>query len=368
MITFSDPYLYAKGTCNVIVSDPQTGNIDYQSSKVQTNQLTTSVDLGAIRAGLGNGIAIQLASDATVDLSLTSADFDLSARGLQVGSAPFYSAPAPKCESITATGTTLTVTGTPVEPQGFGKKLAYVAEVGAANPIGTAGTAYTINADNQVVGFSATNGKTYLVYYWEQVANARQLTIYSAFAPAIKHVTAQIAVYSTEGSNSGNRGSQVGWLYYIIPRMQFSGNAATSGDQTAAATTELSGTALTYEAAAATGVCVDCATPEMAYMIYVPFDATEGIVGLVVVGGSVSLVKSTTKLIPVKLYMADGTLAQPDYSALTFTASSAPSGTTVGQHTGVISAGTTAGDFETTVQLTADTSISTVLNVSVTNS
>lgn len=368
MITFSDPYLYAKGTCNVIVSDPQTGDIDYQSSKVQTNQLTTSVDLGAIRAGLGNGIAIQLASDATVDLSLTAADFDLGARGLQVGSTPFYSAPAPQCESVTATSGTIAITGTAVAPQGFGKKLAYVAEVGASNPIGTAGTAYTIDDSGNVVGFSAASGKTYLVYYWAQVANARQLTIYSAFAPAIKHVTAQIAVYSTEGSNSGTRGSQVGWLYYIIPRMQFSGNAATSGDQTAAATTELSGTALTYEAAMATGVCVDCATPEMAYMIYVPFDATEGVVGLVVVGGTMSLVKSTTKLIPVKLYMADGSLAQPDYSALTFTATGAPSGTTVGAHTGIVNAGSTAGDFETTVQLTADTSISTVLNVSVTNS
>ena len=368
MITFSDPYLYAKGTCNVIVSDPATGDIDYQSSKVQTNQLTTSVDTGAIRAGLGNGIAIQLASDATVDLSLTAADFNLDGRGLQVGSTPFYSAPAPTCESITATGATLTISGTAVAPQGYSKKLAYVTEVGASNPIGTAGQAYTIGDGGVVTGFAATSGKSYLVYYWVQNANARQLTIYSAFAPAVKHVTAQIAVYSTEGSNAGNRGSQVGWLYYIIPRMQFSGNAATSGDQTAAATTELSGTALTYEAAVATGVCADCATPELAYMVYVPFDATEGILGLAVVGGAVSLVKSTSAQIPVKLYMADGTLVQPDFSALTFTAVSAPTGTTVGAHTGVISAGSTTGDFDVNVKLTADESIATVVAVSVTNS
>ena len=368
MITFSDPYLYAKGTCNVIVSDPSTGDIDYQSSKVQTNQLSTSVDLGAIRAGLGNGIAIQLPSDATVDLSLTAADFDLGARGLQVGSAPFYNAPAPVCESITATGATLTVSKTAVAQQGHSKAYAYVTESGASNPLGVAGTAYEVNSSKQVVGFSATNGKTYLVYYFAQNANARQLTINGAFAPAIKHVTAQIAVYSTEGSNAGNYGSQVGWLYYIIPRMQFSGNAATSGDQTAASTTELSGTALTYEAAAASGSCVDCAMPELAYMLYVPFDATEGIVGLAVVGGSVSVVKSSSGQIPVKLYMADGSLVQPDYSALTFTASSAPSGTTVGQHTGVISAGSTAGDFTVSIVLTADDSISTVVAAHVTNS
>lgn len=368
MITFSDPYLYAKGTCNVIVSDPATGDIDYQSSKVQTNQLTTSVDTGAIRAGLGNGIAIQLASDATVDLSLTAADFNLAGRGLQVGSTPFYSAPAPTCESVTASSATLKVSGTAVAPQGYSKVLAYVAEAGASNPIGTAGQAYTIDENKNVVGFAATSGKTYLVYYWVQNVAAQQLTIYSAFAPAVKHVTAQIAVYSTEGSNAGNRGSQVGWLYYIIPRMQFAGNATTSGDQTAAATTELSGTALTYEAAVATGVCADCATPELAYMVYVPFDAAESILGMAVVGGAVTLAKSTSAQIPVKMYMADGSLVQPDFSALTFTATGAPSGTTVGQHTGVISAGTTTGDFDVTVTLTDNAEIKTVVAVTVTNS
>lgn len=286
---------------------------------------------------------------------------------MQVGSTPFYGAPAPVCEAITAEGATLSVSGTAVAAQGFSKAYAYVAESGAANPIGVAGTAYEVGADGTVQGFAAQSGKTYLVHYFVQNPVAQQLTIYGMFAPAIKHVTAQIAVFNTEGSNAGNRGTQVGWLYYIIPRMQFGGNAATSGDQSAAATTELSGTALTYEQAAATGVCVDCATPELAYLLYVPFDATEGIIGLAVVGGAVSLVKSTTKQIPVKLYMADGSLAQPDFSALTFTATGAPSGTTVGANTGIVNAGATAGDFDVTAVLTAKPEISTVVAVSVTD-
>lgn len=368
MITFSDPYLYAKGTCNVIVSDPATGDIEYQSSKVQTNQLTTSVTMDPIRAGLGNGIAIQLPSDATVDLTLTAADFSMAARGMQVGSRPFYGAPAPVCEAITATATTLTLSQTPVAQQGFTTPYVYITESGAQNYIGEKGEAYTVNASKVVQNFTATVGKTYLVHYFVQKGNAQQLTVYGQFAPGIKHVTAQIAVYNTDGSNAGTRGTQVGWLYYIIPRMQFGGNAATSGDQSAAATTELSGTALTYEQAASTGVCVDCATPELAYILYVPFDATEGVKGLAVVGGAVSVVKSTSAQIPVKLYMIDDSLSQPDYSTLTFTATGAPSGTTVGEHTGIVTAGTTTGDFDVTVALTDDTSISTVVAVSVTDS
>ena len=58
-------------------------------------------------------------------------------------------------------------------------------------------------------------------------------------------------------------------------------------------------------------------------------------------------------------------LAQPDFSALTFTATDAPSGTTVGANTGIVSAGATAGEFDVTVVLTEKPEITTVVSVSV---
>lgn len=314
MVTLNNPYLYLKGTCNVNVTDPASGDVVFQSSKVATNNFTTECDMGEIRAGLGNPIAIQLPADAAVSLELTTADFNLNARAMQVGSQVSYNAIVPKCESITATGTSLSLTGTAVANYGMDKPYAYVNAAGSTD----AGKAYEVE-DGTVQGFTATAGVVYNVVYFVKQAAAQQLAISSQFAPGVYHVTAQMAVFSAEGGAS-NRGSQVGWAYYIIPRMQFSGDASTNGSQTEAANTVLSGAALSYEEAASAGVCTDCSFPMLAYMVYAPLDgASNAIQGLAVVGGGVTVATGKTAVIPVKYVMADGSTVQPDYSALTYT-------------------------------------------------
>ena len=163
MIQLNNRYLFAKGTCNVVVSDPSDGHIDYQSNKVQTSQLTTSVSMNEIRAGLGNAIAIQLPSDSAINLELTAADFSLNTRAMQLGSSVTYNAAAPVCEVIAASTSTLTLTtaSTPVAPQGFSKAIAYVSD-----GVSDAATAYDIDNSKNIVGFTATPGTTYRVYYW----------------------------------------------------------------------------------------------------------------------------------------------------------------------------------------------------------
>jgi hypothetical protein len=107
MINLGNPYLYLKGTCNVNIRDIATGNVVFSSSKVVTNNFNTEVDMGAIRAGLGNSIAIQLPSNSAVNLDLTTADFNLEGRAMQVGSQVSYNAIVTKCITLMATGTTL---------------------------------------------------------------------------------------------------------------------------------------------------------------------------------------------------------------------------------------------------------------------
>lgn len=363
MIQLNNKYLYAKGTCNVVVSDPETGNIDYQSNKVQTSQLTTSVNMNEIRAGLGNAIAIQLPSDSAVNLELTAADFSMKTKAMQLGSSVTYNVPTPVCEVITATGATLSVdaNATPVAPQGYSKVLAYVND-GTSD----ASTAYEINNSNQVVGFTATNGQTYKVYYWVNNVSAQQVTAYSVFAPAVKHVTMQIAVYSTENTSSASQGSLVGWLYCIIPRMQFSARADTDGSQTSNVTSLLSGTALTYDPDSAEDVCTDCGLSELAYWVYVPTGSSvQSVVALAVIGGAMTILKNTTKQIPIRFLMEDGSLVVPDYSLMTY-ASSQP-GTATVSATGLISA-VAAGNTVVTATLIADNTKNAAMNVIVTNS
>ena len=73
MVNLNNQYLYAKGTCDVVVRDIVTGDVDYQSNKVQTNQFTTTADMGAIQAGIGNTTAINIPHNSAVNLTLTNA-------------------------------------------------------------------------------------------------------------------------------------------------------------------------------------------------------------------------------------------------------------------------------------------------------
>lgn len=362
MVTITNnPYLYLKGTCNVNVQDPATGDVVYQSSKIATNNFTTETDMGAIRAGLGNPIAIQLPSDSAVNLELTTADFSLQARAMQVGSQVKYNGIAPVCTTVVATGSTLTVPNAePVAGYGFGTAYAHVNFAGATDP----GKAYEIDENGQILGFAAAEGTTYQVIYYERRADVQELGISGMFSPGVYTVTAQMAVFSTEGSNAGNRGSQVGWAYYHIPRMQFSGNANTNGSQSEAATSTLSGTALSFEDAAAQGVCTDCSFPMLAYMTYVPLvmDAENAIQGLVMVGGEMLFNGvGQSETIPFKYAMVDNTMVQPKYSDFNYATSN---DAVVTVENGVAtSAG--EGDATITITLKANPTMALVVPVSV---
>ena len=94
MIRFTDSRLYAKGIGEAICTDKTTGQILYFSNKFQTGNVTPSVTIGEIRAGLGNAIATTLPSDASVNVEFTAADFNLWAKAAQMGAMLRHNAPA----------------------------------------------------------------------------------------------------------------------------------------------------------------------------------------------------------------------------------------------------------------------------------
>ena len=52
MIKYNDKRVYVKGTCNVVLRDPISGDVWYQSDKVQTGNITTSVNLNGTNSTL----------------------------------------------------------------------------------------------------------------------------------------------------------------------------------------------------------------------------------------------------------------------------------------------------------------------------
>ena len=95
MIQFTDPKLYVRGTCMAQAADPASGDILFSSNKYQTGNITCSVNADPLRAGLGNGIATIIESDADVQVNFTKADFDMVSKMAAVGGTTTYNAVAP---------------------------------------------------------------------------------------------------------------------------------------------------------------------------------------------------------------------------------------------------------------------------------
>ena len=345
--------VYAKGTMDVWMHNPQTGDLDFYSNKIQTSQFQTNVNMGAINAGIGNPTVIQIPDTANITLNLTAADMNLEARALSTGGTLSYNGIVPVMENIVANGTVLEVSQTPVAAYGFSQPYAFINKDGTAYPVDP-GT-------NQIGGFVAQSGETYCVRYFVNAASAQELMISAQFAPAVEVVMIRIPAYSAQGSTS-SQGSRVGDFWIWIPRMQFNGVANTDASQTAASTTDMAGTALAYDEAITQSECEVGGVPALAYMVYMPSaGATSLVEGLVVVGGEVSVAQGQSIQLPVK-YVINGQLVQPSYGDLTYE-SSVTSTATIGE-TGQIS-GLAAGSCEITATL-ADPALTVVCNCTVT--
>lgn len=371
MINFTDDRLYVKGTCNVVLSDPTSGDIYYQSPKFSTGNITPSTNLNEIRAGLGNPIAAMIPSDSGLTVDFEAADFSLWAKAAQLGATYTYAAPVPACQVVTATGTALKIDvadGKPVAPLGMSEPICFVQATGVSSLIaGADHIAHKISADGSVTEFTASPDIQYKVWYYVQKDTASCATISSLIDPKVVRFEAQIAVYSNRAGSS-NTGTRVGWLYITIPYLKLQGDATITGDQSNNDTTKVSGQAIAYESTIVTPVCSDCDTSTLGYYVYSPDEAADVVIGLAVIGGVVSLKVSTKAQIPVRLVMADGSLVIPaSYSkGFTYTGSGLPDGTSA-DTSGLITAGAMSGDGEVTVKYAAaGKTFSTVLNVSVT--
>ena len=174
-------------------------------------------------------------------------------------------------------------------------------------------------------------------------------------------------VFSNESCSADNEGTRVGWLYVIVPRLKLGANGGVVGDAANPDTTSVSGQAVSFDETVVSAECSDCEAGRMAYYIYVPDNGSASIIGLAVIGGLVEVAVSGTAQIPVRFVMENGQLVAPSNYAtnFTYTASGQPTGTTVSD-AGVITAGSTAGDFEVAVSYDNDgTILACPVNVSV---
>lgn len=60
MVNLNNPHLYVKGTYEAKFFDIATNDLTYYSNKLQTDNIKSSINLGAINAGIGNPAVIQI--------------------------------------------------------------------------------------------------------------------------------------------------------------------------------------------------------------------------------------------------------------------------------------------------------------------
>lgn len=347
MITFTDAKKYLKGTAVATASDPATGKILYQSNKFQTGNIETSVNMGEIRAGLGNAISAILPTDPNVNVNFTAADFSLIMKAMQTGARYGFGAPAMTCVDVAATGASLTVpvstSGTPVAGLGYSDAFCYVQTVGEGSKLLSDGVPYPITSAGVVQGFAAESGKTYKVWYYVDKATAEYAAITSNFDPNVVHFEAEMAVYANESGNADKTGTRVGTLYVVVPYLKLGGNGGANGDQSTNDTTSVSGMAISYDQSVVQAGCDACSAvgSDLAYYLYVPCDDSGMIEGLVMVGGGMTVTASTSAKAEFYLVVGDS-LVKPDPAKMSYALSGAPNGTTV-SNAGIVSAGATAG-------------------------
>lgn len=350
-ITLGSPNLFLKGIAEQTFYDPATGNIVGYDNVASEAAVTTSVNLQEVVGGLGNALVGVIPDTVRLSGTYTSQAFSLETRRLITGGTLAYNAVAPVCETITASGTTLTVQKTPVkhygQSEGDANCWCYVKEQGAAT---YPGTNYEIDpSTKQVVNFAATASHTYEVYYFAVNASAQSLTIRDVFNPANVTVSTKYGVYAKQ-NNAVTGGTLQGWLYVVVPIAILSGDAGVSANQTANATTDGSWMALSPDSSGLS--CADCSVSgnPLAYYVYVPCgDAVAGVAALAVPGGGITVAVGADKQIPVKYVMPNDTLVQPTYTDLTYV--SAATATATVSDAGVVH-GAAQGSTSVTITLT----------------
>lgn len=359
MLTFTDPRKYVMGIGTAYATSLADGSVVFWSDKFQEGNTTFSATEMVNNGGIGNGPAIILYNDPNITVAFTAADYSEYIRAASAGAVLAYGAPVETCQTVTASGTTLSLdvsAGAPVAGPGMSAIYCYVQETGAGSTIATGGVAYEVNpTTGAITGFTATNGKTYLVTYYTTQANASITTYTSDFNGDAVRFVYRRPIY-TNFNPQTNHGDLYGWQIDVIPCLKLNpSTASTNGSQSSFSTTGINGRAISYDEAVISGDCDDCTLTgaPLMYSIIAPCDTSVGVEGIVgVLGGTVTLAAGSTYQLTPGVVVNNRLNYGVAANAFTYS-SSATGRASVGAKTGLIS-GVSAGTAIITIGYTVN--------------
>ena len=349
--TFGDPRLFTLGA-ELTLFDRATGNIVAFDNVSTDASINYTFELLEIAGGVQNQLVGLIPHSTRLSGSYTSQAFSLAQRALLSGGELTSGAVAPVCETIKATGTTLTVSKTPAlhQAQAAGDTEAWC-QVRVHGATSYEGVNYGVNiSTKQVQNFTATPDVTYDVFYFTEWASAKQLALPAAANPSLVTVQLKYPVYADKNGAKEN-GTLAGYLYVVVTDALPNGDAGIQGNPTSNGTTTFTWRALPPDDDRIPR-CEDCdgIAGNLAYYVYVPCGTEFGdIVNIVAVGGDMTIGVGADRQLNIRYIMKDGSTAMPDFSELTY-ASTATAKATVSA-TGVVH-GVATGDSVVTASLT----------------
>ncbi len=319
-ITFGNPNLFVKGQAEQIFFDPATGNIVGYDKTATEGSVSITANLSEITGGMGNQLIGVLPDTARVSGTYTSAAFSLETRERIMGGEIAYNAVAQTCETITADGEVLTVSGIPAlslaERPDDAAYWCYVSPVGEARTKGM--NAAVDPASGEVLNYTAEAGKKYEVTYFTHKVSAQTLAIPTIWNPVLMTVQQKYGVYARQ-NGSAEKGILRGWLTFIVPRAILNADAGANASQTQNGGT--SGNWIALPERPENMPFCDCGDTEhpLAYYVYTPCAGeNDAVVSVVSVGSGLSLRAGRSAQLPIKLVMPDDSLIQPDFYTLNY--------------------------------------------------
>lgn len=205
------------------------------------SSITIGVTAEDIRGGEGNKLWGQYFHDSQLSLKLTDIMFNMEYVAAQVGSGIVHAGDVFKTETLTAAGTTLTLSYPAVPIVSGGKTYIWIKP---ADGTGDQVRVEVVGEDTKNVSDSAIkDGVEYCVMYKYTDDAAKQITVNAQFIPAVLHAVLTVALYYGDACNV-EAATKAGEVTIDIPRLQLNGALDLSMTATGASQTSLEGMAL----------------------------------------------------------------------------------------------------------------------------
>ena len=354
--TFKPEELFSKGIVYAEFFDPATDDLLGYSRYVADFSLAGAMNNGEVEAGPGNGLVMMIPDSARLNITATTADSALNNMAIAVGGTLSGYGVVETTTAITANSATLLLANAVAPLGGDNGAVCYIlTSTGSdrATVEAQSGTAHAVSG-GAIQNFEAVNGNTYCVKYFYSNSSAQQLTVPAMFNAKVVRAHFAVNCYAKKTGGDVLSSSLFKIRHYVFPYYFFTNPMEDTLSQTATGTVNLSGTCLSYQEAAAEGVCNVDSAGVYGYVVdeYVGGESTstaavDGIyfIGL---GAGASVYIDDTLTLPIK-YSVNGILTTiSDMSAVTFESSAEAVATVEGN----VVSGESAGSAVITASVT----------------